>query len=171
MFLKRSRSDGRPSQYREGDGQPAAIGVRYLNFTLVIPMRFSTRTALLIGLLLSLGACDSVSLSGGKVEIRVVNEGSVAFDQLTIALPGYNETFGALPAGAATPYTSVETAYRYAFFEVRAAGVNLRLQPVDYVGEEPLKAGRYTYALKVEEAGSHLLFRLLTDRQEGLEAR
>ena len=40
--------------------------------------------------------------------------------------------------------------YRYADFSVKAGGQELSLQPIDYMGEQELSAGRYTYSLGVD---------------------
>jgi hypothetical protein len=48
----------------------------------------------------------------------------------------------------------VSSAYRSATTQVVLDGDTLRLQVIDYVGEEPLDAGRYTYVLSVFGVGT-----------------
>jgi hypothetical protein len=57
---------------------------------------------------------------------------------------------GRLQTGGVTAFRATSRAYRYAGFTVKAGTRELTLQPIDYMGEQELGAGRYTYALGVE---------------------
>jgi hypothetical protein len=48
----------------------------------------------------------------------------------------------------------VSAAYRSVTTQVVLDGDTLRLQVIDYVGEDPLAAGRYTYVLTVSGVGT-----------------
>lgn len=120
----------------------------------------SRRTSIVTTLILAvyLLGCDAP----GPVEdptgvmLRVENAGEIDFSSVLISFPGAEAEFGTLPAGATSEYKGFAVAYHYGFVEVMAEGETYRLQPIDYVGEEPLPNGHYTYTLRVE--GDQLLF-------------
>lgn len=118
---------------------------------------------LLVLALLLLAGCSSTSAPGDPVEVRIANESAVAFDGVRVVFPDREESYGAIPAGGRSDYRSVERAYRYAFVEVHAGAERLVLQPIDYVGEELLRAGRYTYALAIAPDGRNLTLTLRQD--------
>lgn len=95
-----------------------------------------------------LAGCRS-AMEPSDVQVRVRNASALDFESVAVQFPGSREEYGALAAGEATDYRAVETAYRIATVEVRVEGEVLRLQVIDYVGETPLPAGRYTYRLIV----------------------
>ncbi|HSJ09004.1 MAG TPA: hypothetical protein VK928_03800 [Longimicrobiales bacterium] len=90
--------------------------------------------------------CGSV-VGGDDVEVRVSNLSAVAFDSVTVTFPSETHRYGRVDAGASSGYAQVSQAYRYARIEVWAAGASYVLQPIDYVGEQPLAPGRHTYGL------------------------
>jgi hypothetical protein len=108
-----------------------------------------------IGLLLGLAACDSPLLPwvDGDVEVRIANLSSFAFERVDVVFPEDEVSYGAIPANGLSTYRGVEKAYRYAYIEVQMAGEELRIQPIDYVGENLLGSGKYTYALNVTVEG------------------
>lgn len=114
-------------------------------------------------LLLVLPGCDSPFGPQGDVAIRIANNSSFAFERVDVVFPEDRVSYGAVAAHRTSGYHSVETAYRYAYIEVEIDGEELRIQPIDYVGESPLEAGRYTYALNVTIEG-HLTIDLIEDR-------
>ena len=104
----------------------------------------------------------------GPLEIRVQNASEVSFDKVLVDFSGQTESYGEVPAGEASAYRTVEKAYRYAYVEVHYADTTAILQPVDYVGERPLREGKYTYQLTLNP-DSHserdrLRLDLVTDR-------
>ena len=119
--------------------------------------RYSLR---LIGfaLLLVLPGCDSplLPLGGGDVEIRIQNASSFAFDRVDVVFPEDQVSYGSIRANSSSDYRDVSKAYRYAYIEVEIGGEELVLQPIDYVGENLLRSGRYTYVLNVTVEG-HLM--------------
>jgi hypothetical protein len=54
-----------------------------------------------------------------------------------------------LGAGERTAYSYLSRSYRYATTEVIAGGDTLRIQAIDFVGEEPLSAGSYTFVYDI----------------------
>lgn len=113
------------------------------------------RTALIafhLGVLLS-SACDSPFWPSGDVHIRIENASSFAFQRVDAVFPEHEVSYGPVPANGLSPYRQVSKAYRYAYIEVQVAGEEIRIQPIDYVGERLLGAGRYTYVLNVTIEG------------------
>jgi hypothetical protein len=107
-----------------------------------------------LGVLLSLAGCDSpVGLFGGDVEIRIANNSSFRFERVDAVFPEDEVSYGAISANSLSSYRTVSAAYRYAYIEVQVNGEELRIQPIDYVGENKLGAGRYTYVLNVTIEG------------------
>jgi hypothetical protein len=85
------------------------------------------------------------------VEIRIKNGSNIDFDRVTVEFPGPREVdYGPVPKGGVTAFQTVTHAYRYAGVAVTAGGRQLSIQPMDYLGEEELSPGRYTYSLDIE---------------------
>jgi len=107
----------------------------------------SPRTAIpfvLTALLLS--ACD-VLKPDGPVEVRVRNGSSLTFDEGILYIHMDSILFTSLEPGLETPYQEVERAYRIATTQVVTGPDTARLQVIDFVGEEPLRPGQYTFVL------------------------
>ena len=98
----------------------------------------------------SAGACGLVEPQGA-VEVRVSNGSAFVLDYGILHLPGDTLLFQGLQPGQATPYKEVGKAYRIAGAQVITAQDTARLQPIDFVGEEPLAPGRYTYVLSFHD--------------------
>ena len=105
------------------------------------------RVALFV--LLSLSACDSAGADA--VEVRVGNASQADFTSLVVEFPDGPVPYGALGSGDVTAYREAEGAYRYTSVSLVAGGQEYAVVPFDYVGEEPLEPGRYTYVLGIAE--------------------
>lgn len=107
--------------------------------------------ALALGVLLGVlpGACASTSEPDGALRVRVRNVGPVSMSALAVVFPrGERLESAALAPGATTPYTAVALAYRYAYVEAVVDGRRIVLQPIDYVGEQPMAGPCVTYELR-----------------------
>jgi hypothetical protein len=96
-----------------------------------------------------------MKLAGGAtqnpVEIRIKNDSSVDFDRVQVQFPDQNNVdYGPIPKSGASEFRAVSRAYRYAGVSVQVGDEEWSLQPIDYLGEAELAAGRYTYSLDVE---------------------
>jgi hypothetical protein len=112
-----------------------------------------TRFVLAMAFAGTVAACDD--LSGTEdVEVRLENASPVTMSTATLYTSEGPQTFQDLGPGNATPYVPVTTAYRIATTEVVIQDDTLRLQVIDFVGEEPLPGGRYSYVLAVHGIGS-----------------
>lgn len=86
------------------------------------------------------------------VRIRVDNRSRVDFDRVVVKFPSQEEDYGRVGAGRQSDYRQIAEAYRYAHIEVTINSSTVALRPMDYVGEEPLPPGDYTYALSYDPA-------------------
>ena len=112
-------------------------------------------------LALFLAACSTGPAA--PVEIRVANQSARNFDRVLVAAGFEMQDHGAIPAGGASAYRAVERAYRYAYVEVHLGADRLVLQPIDFVGETPLRRGRYTYVLSLTPGDASLVLKLEPD--------
>jgi hypothetical protein len=88
---------------------------------------------------------------GGPVEVRIKNDSDVDFDRVRVHFPDQHEVdYGPVPKGGVTAFQATGRAYRYAGVSVVAGNHELSLQPIDYLGEQELPAGRFTYALGMD---------------------
>ena len=92
------------------------------------------------------------SQNSSRVEIRIRNGSDLDFDRVRVHFPeGREVDYGPVPKGGVTAFQAISRAYRYAGFSVKAGKQELSLQPIDYLGERELPAGRYTYVLGVDD--------------------
>ena len=114
-------------------------------------------------LVLAVPGCDNPLLPGGDVRIRIANLSSFPFERVDVVFPENEVSYGAIPAHGLSDYHDVSEAYRYAYIEVQIAGEELVIQPIDYVGENTLGPGKYTYALNVGVDGRFLTLQFRED--------
>ena len=111
---------------------------------------------LTVFLAMSLACTGPVTGGTDQVQVRIANRSAQDFERVTVTFPSGKEDYGRVEKGKSTDYRPVEQAYRIAQVEVLANGRTLTLQPQDYMGESPLRPGRYTYALNVDEGSGEL---------------
>jgi hypothetical protein len=80
-------------------------------------------------------------------EIRVRNDSDVDFKDVVVG----GKKYGDIKPHATTDYQTWETAYRYSSVMLIADSKLMQLQPIDYVGEQELGVGHFTYVLTVRE--------------------
>jgi hypothetical protein len=86
-----------------------------------------------------------------RVEIRVANESKIQMENVRVQFSSQTEEYGSIPPQGVTDYRAVTKAYRYARIEATVDGEQFLIQPIDFVGEKELKAGKYTYVLKLND--------------------
>ena len=93
------------------------------------------------------------------VQIRIKNAGNMDFDRVRVVFPDRIEVdYGPIAKGSFSGFQGTSRAYRYAQIHVQAGDQEFTLAPMDFVGEQELAPGRYTYVLRVE--GSRLAIAL-----------
>jgi hypothetical protein len=86
-----------------------------------------------------------------SIEVRIRNNSNVDFNRVQVEFPDqHNVDYGSIPSCSTSGYQVTSRAYRYAAVVVETDGQPLTLQPIDYLGEEELPPGRYTYTLDVD---------------------
>jgi hypothetical protein len=122
------------------------------------------RSLFLASLVLGSTGCDILGLDGA-VDIRVRNASSLTFDEGVLYVHMDSILFPGLEPGQATPYQEVDRGYRIATTQVVTGPDTARLQVIDFVGEEPLDPGRYTFVLSFFEGNpTSLVQELKKDR-------
>ena len=84
-------------------------------------------------------------------EIRLSNSSQHNFKNVIINTGTGEVDFGDLISGKQTEYRKFNKAYRYAFVKLEIDGKIYIIQPIDYVGENVLNDGRYTYQISFNE--------------------
>ena len=111
---------------------------------------------LIIALLLfSTLACTDRDDELVAVNIRIRNISDITFDQVQVGEP--EKVHENVAPDSFTVYLEYEVAYRIAFIEIRSGAETFVLQPIDFVGEEELPIGLYTYELDIDEEGQVIL--------------
>ena len=109
------------------------------------PMGLCGRLAA-VCLALLVTSCDTLPFVGGDVRVRVENATGLTFTEVRIYWEPMH-TFSDLAPGDRTAYVTVDRAYRIATVVAVTATDSTRIQVIDFVGEEPLDDGRYTFVL------------------------
>lgn len=104
----------------------------------------------LILFLFALIACDDNAPESTAVNIRITNTSDLDFTSFLVKMNSEEHNYGAIAAGESSAYHHFEKAYRYAYFEVTVDGEKYVYQPIDYVGEELLKSGDYSYRISID---------------------
>lgn len=102
---------------------------------------------IILAFLTSLFSCSEAEIDPSAMNIRLANTSNFDYKNIVINTITGNVGFGDLNSGEYSEYRAFEKAYRYAYVELEINGNTLKLQPIDYVGETPLKNGKYTYEI------------------------
>ena len=83
--------------------------------------------------------------------IRIKNISGYDFCNVEIDPSGGAKNYGIINEGEATCYKPFETAYRYAYVKLFIEEKEFIIQPIDFVGEQPLGMGNFTYSINVTD--------------------
>lgn len=109
---------------------------------------------------LPLLSCSSIT-GGDSVLVRFRNASNWHITNLTFAPPDPALSVPRLDPGEQSAYMIGDGAYSYGALHLLADGVARSLQPIDFVGEVPLSAGHYTYAITA--SGDNVILELTKD--------
>jgi len=112
----------------------------------------------LVAAFFAVNAVSPAALPASQVRIR--NNTPYPFHQVVVN----GQPYGDIDAGASSAYRTLRVAYRYASVRLVAGTRAMQLVPEDYVGEQPLGQGRFTYVLRMGE-GSRIEIGLEKDGQ------
>lgn len=110
-------------------------------------------TILLMALFLLLGCQKEVKTLEEGVFIRIENTSKYTYQGIKVSI-AEEKFYEPLAPGTSSAYQRFSKAFRYAYIELKINNKRFSLQPIDYVGEEELKDGKYTYQLNVEDTSS-----------------
>jgi len=105
---------------------------------------------IILALITLLFSCSEAEIDPSAVNIRLANTSIYDYEDIIINTTTGDVNFGDLKSGSISDYKVFETAYRYAYVKLEINGNILRIQPIDYVGETPLKNGNYTYEIHTD---------------------
>lgn len=100
----------------------------------------------------TLNSCSDDDVNPSELKIRLSNISQFDFQNIVVNTSTGNVNFEDVNAGQISEYKVFETAYSYAFVELEIDGETYTLQPIDYVGETPLKSGNYTYQINTNDS-------------------
>ncbi len=109
------------------------------------------RSAVAVATVITATGCNKNPFSTDDgTHVRLRNSTSFELTNVTFK-PGTTELkFQRIRPGEATNYVPVSNVYRYGYLDVLVDGERRVLQPVDYVGENFIGEGRYTYIISVD---------------------
>lgn len=96
-------------------------------------------------------ACNDRDDEATLANIRIKNSSNVTFDSVQVG-SGENVYLNVAPDDY-SEYQEFEEAYEFNSVQIEANGETFVLQPIDFVGENPLPIGFYTYDLSISEEG------------------
>lgn len=102
-------------------------------------------------------AVSSCNEDPTKVNIRILNQSDYDFCNVTLNPSGERTNYGFIAKGELSCYRSYDLAYDYAYLKLYIQNKEFIIQPIDYVGEEPLEIGYYTYKIDVVDFENRIL--------------
>ena len=85
------------------------------------------------------------------VNIRIKNSSALTFDRVVVE--SEDHIYENIGADSFSDYQEYETAYSFNYIEITSGEETYVLQPIDFVGEEELPIGLYTYDLQIDQEG------------------
>ena len=95
----------------------------------------------------------SCSQNDNNTLIKIKNLSQFDYSDLIVNMSGGENSYGDVNSNQTSDYKVFDFAYRYAFIELKINGDTFTVQPIDYVGETPLKNGKYTYEINAANSG------------------
>lgn len=110
---------------------------------------------LLLAITFITGACEDRDDKIMEVNIRVKNDANFNFNKVQVG--SEDKIHENVAPGKYSEYLEYEKAYRYAYVKIEGDSTSYVATPIDFVGEDSLNIGFYTYELNVSEEGQVLL--------------
>jgi len=108
-------------------------------------------------------AMDNDVAANNEVQIRIKNASLLPYQNIEVNTSGGAENFGNLLDNQLSEYKTFNFAYPYSFVKLSINGEPYIIQPIDYVGQNKLKGGRYTYEISLDPEGNQIFMSLLND--------
>ena len=120
-----------------------------------------TTWTLLFGLVFILTSCSDDFEE--RVQIRVRNVGQFNYENVIVSSNDSGEVnFGLISSNRTSEYKPFKFAYQYAFIKYSVDGIEFKIIPDDYLGEEKLKRGKYTYEVTMD-SNKKITFKFIRD--------
>ena len=117
----------------------------------------------LIVLLVALNStnrCSRIKSESMPLQIRILNNTQYDFSDLKLT----NYTIGELKSGIYSDYVRLPYGYSYDQVYFKIENDEFEQIPIDYVGENKLKSGNYTYSVSIDSYEDRLfLIKLIND--------
>ena len=94
---------------------------------------------------------DACNTDVAKTNIRIQNNSAYDFCNVVLNPGGRYTNYGEIKGGETSCYRIYDKAYRYAYVNLYIDGEEYIIQPIDYVGEQPLGKGAFTYLIDVSD--------------------
>ena len=120
-----------------------------------------TAWTLLTGLAFILISCADEFEFEERVQIRIRNVGQFDYHNVIVSA-GSTVNFGFILSNRTSEYRPFKFAYQYAYIKYSVEGIEYRCIPDDYMGEEKLTSGKYTYEVSMD-TNKIIHFRFIRD--------
>jgi hypothetical protein len=90
-----------------------------------------------------------------SVNLRIKNASTLVFDEVLVG--SEEHIYELVSPDSFSEYQEFEIAYRYDYIRITSGEEVYVLQPIDFVGEEELPIGLYTYELSLTDEGEVIL--------------
>lgn len=111
---------------------------------------------------------DPIVATPATAEVRILNDAPWTFTEITVdpsgkfsGDPAFN--YGQVDVSGYSGYHSFTNIYRYSWVRLKMDNKTYSLNPIDFVGETPLSAGKYTYKLIYYPATDRIDIELIKD--------
>lgn len=105
---------------------------------------------------------DDLDING--TYIRIENNSNFTFEEVVVNTSGGENNFGKILPGTSSEYLQFTFAYKYAFIKLNIEGVEYKIQPYDYFGENKVELGKHTYILQFNNQNKKLEITYKQDR-------
>lgn len=106
-----------------------------------------------------LTSCSNDNDTTNSLNIRLSNTTNVKFKNAT-----FNDVnFGDIDSGKKTKYIKFDKSYSYGSVKITINDKDYGWQPYDFIGEEPLKNGNYTFEYNFDSTTESLTSKLVKD--------
>lgn len=102
---------------------------------------------LISSIIILLTNCQS---NEGNIQIRLKNSSNFDYKNTYIHAGLDEHAFGDLAAGDYSEYHDFKSAYSYTYVQLEIDNKTFVIQPIDYVGEEELDSGKFTYTISID---------------------
>lgn len=89
---------------------------------------------------------DALAKTDG-INIRIRNASEFHYTDVIVKSGDEEFTYGTINSNHTSNYQQFKLAYQYAYVQLKINGKVYILQPIDFVGEEELANGKYTYEI------------------------